>query len=642
MTTSDHFTKSPWMLTLASIAVVIASVYLAKGVLVPLTLAVLLSFLLTPVCDWLERRHLRRIPAVLITATLGFAVLGTVAWTAVVQMSNLAPNMPAYQKNIEAKLHSMNAYLSAALTKVRRTSQDMGQNLAQSAPGQELNGHEEPPLPVRVIPWPPSPLEVISGMFGSAIDVLGSAGIIIVLVMFFLVRREDLRDRFIRLVGRGQVTMTTQALEDATTRVSRYLLLQLLVNVSLGVPVAVGLYFIGVPNPVLWGILATVMRFVPYIGVWIAAAAPIGLAMAISAGWTAPLLTLGLFVILELFISNVMEPWLYGKKTGVSPVAVLVAAVFWTWLWGPVGLLVATPLTVCLLVIGKHVPQLSFLDTLLGDEPVFEPKTRIYQRLLAGDQEEAAELVEEYLEHMPLVQVYDTVLVPALALAGIHWHRGELDEGRHQFIFQSLRVSMEELGERWQAMQAKDDAAATKDVDGEAALVPSVGASKRCILCLPAHDEADEIVGMMLAQLLEIGGCQVHTVSATAPGSEMMDLVEQHKADVVCISATPPAAAMHARYLYKRLRGRFPGLNLVVALWNAKGDLDKARERIGCGPSTPVVGTLADAQEQIALRFQPLLPEPEKHVQVNRDQTVMNGAKPLGAPSAQAVQSAVV
>ena len=240
--------------------------------------------------------------------------------------------------------------------------------------------------------------------------------------------------------------MTTQVLEDAATRVSRYLSMQFLINVMFGVAVAIGLYLIGVPNAVLWGILATTLRFIPYIGPWIAAAMPIGLSMAISTSWIAPILTVGLFVVLELFTNNVMEPWLYGKNTGVSAVAVLVAAVFWTWLWGIAGLLLATPLTVCLLVIGKHVPQLSFLDILLGNEPVFEPKKRIYQRLLAGDQEEAAELLDEYLEHQPLVEVYDTVLIPALALAETHWHRGELDEGRHKFILQSLKEIIEDLG----------------------------------------------------------------------------------------------------------------------------------------------------------------------------------------------------
>ena len=218
-------------------------------------------------------------------------------------------------------------------------------------------------------------------MFGTLLEVLGTTGIVIVLVVFFLVRREDLRDRFIHLVGKGHVTVTTQMLEDADTRVSRYLSMLFLVNVTFGISVGIGLYLIGVPNAILWGILAAALRFIPYIGPWIAAAMPIGLSMAISTGWVAPILTVGLFVVLELFSNNVLEPWLYGKNTGVSAVAVLVAAVFWTWLWGPVGLLLATPLTVCLLVVGKHVPQLSFLDILLGNEPVFEPKKRIYQRL---------------------------------------------------------------------------------------------------------------------------------------------------------------------------------------------------------------------------------------------------------------------
>ena len=252
---------------------------------------------------------------------------------------------------------------------------------------------------------------------------------------------------------------------------------------------------IGVPNAILWGILATTLRFVPYIGTWIAAVAPIGLSMAISTGWLAPILTLGLFVALELFCGNVLEPWLYGKGTGVSAVAVLVAAVFWTWLWGIVGLLLATPLTVCLLVIGKHVPQLSFLHILLGNEPVFEPKRRVYQRLLAGDQEEATELIDDDLENRPLVEVYDTLLIPALALAETDWHRGELDEARHKFILQSLKEMIDERGE---------DQPETPAREGEAkeAIVASEVGQSRSILCLPARDEADEIAAMMLAQLL--------------------------------------------------------------------------------------------------------------------------------------------
>jgi predicted PurR-regulated permease PerM/methylmalonyl-CoA mutase cobalamin-binding subunit len=629
MADSNNLTKSSWMLTLAAIAVVTAALYLAKGLLVPLTLALLLSFLLSPVCDWLERRRLGRIPAVLVTAILAFAVLGILAWTTVVQMTDLAPKLPEYQKNIEAKLHSTNAYVSAALSKVTRTAQGMGQNLSQSEQAQELLGGTERSYSVRVISSPPSPLKVFGGMFGTLLEVLGSTGIVIVLVVFFLVRREDLRDRFIRLVGQGQVTVTTQALEDAATRVSRYLSMQFLINVSFGVPVAIGLYFIGVPNAILWGILATALRFIPYIGPWIAAATPIGLSMVISTGWVAPILTVGLFVVLELVSNNVMEPWLYGKNTGVSPVAVLVAAVFWLWLWGPVGLLLATPLTVCLLVIGRHVPQLSFLDTLLGNEPVFEPKTRIYQRLLAGDQEEAAELIEGYLEHLSLGEVYDTVLIPALALAETHFHHGEINESKHKFIFQALKETVEELGERQQALQAKEATQDAKEADADSNPVGWSNSSRIRILCLPARDEADEIAGMMLAQLLAMKGCNVQAVSVTALASEMVDLVEQRKADVVCISAMPPAAATHARYLCKRLRGRFPEGNLVVGLWHVKGDLNKARERIGYGATAHVVATLADAQEQIRLLIEPLLLRSEQELLPSLDQLAKDKDSPL-------------
>ncbi len=626
MSSSDHFAKSSWMLTLASLAGVVAVLYLAKGVLIPLTLAVLLSFLLAPVCGWLERRKLARIPAVLLTAILAFALLGTGAWAAAVQMIDLAPRIPEYQKNIQTKLNSVNNYFSAALSKVRKTAGDIGQSVPTSGPANEPQGHEERPQPVRVVLSPPSPLQVIGGTFGSMFVVMGSTGIVIVLVVFFLIRREDLRDRFIRLIGGGQVTGTTQTLEDAATRVSRFLLTQLVINITFGLPIAVGLYFIGVPNALLWGILATVLRFIPYIGAWSAAAAPLGLSLAIATGWVAPLLTLGLFVVLELVVANLVEPWVFGKNTGVSSAGILVAAVFWTWLWGPIGLLVATPLTVCLLVIGKHVPQLSFLDTLLGNEPVFELKTRVYQRLLAGDQEEAAELVLDDLEHRPLVEVYDTVLVPALALAETHWNRGELDEGRHKFIFQSLRASIEELGERQQVMQTKAAAAETANADAHPSLAPLADSSRLCVLCLPAHDEADEIAGMMLAQLLETRECLVHVVSVAAFVSEMGDLVAQHKADVVCISATPPSAVMHARHVCKRLRTRFPEVPLVVGLWNARGDLTKAQERIGCGAAAHVVSTLAAAQQQIRLLIQPLLLRSEKQAQPDFGQMRMAGA----------------
>lgn len=624
MTNPNETVKPSPILTLASIAVVVAALYLAKGVLIPLTLAVLLSFLLSPVCDWLERRGLGRIPAVLVTAVLGFTVLGAMAWTATVQISNLAPKIPEYQKNLEAKLHSVNEFAAAGMSKITKTAQGMDETLSPEEQANGPQGTNESPFSVRVLSSPASPLQVFGGMFGTLLEVLGTAGVVIILVVFFLVRREDLRDRFVYLVGKGHVTLTTQTLEDAGTRVSRYLSMLFIINATYGIAVAIGLYFIGVPNAVLWGILAMTLRFIPYIGPWIAAAMPIGLSMAIATGWVAPIFTVALFVVLELFSNNVMEPWLYGKSTGMSAVAVLVAAVFWTWLWGIAGLLLATPLTVCLLVIGKHVPQLSFLRILLGTEPVFEPKTRIYQRLLAGDQEEATELLEEYLTGQPLVEVYDTVLIPALALAERHWQLGELNEGKHLFIMQSLKEMIQFIADRPQEKEVDEGTVVASEANEDSQAVPVGELPKLHILCLPARSEADEIASLLLAHVVESNDSAAQAVAVTSLASEMVDLVEERQPDVVCISATPPAAVMHASYLCKQLRRRFPHLTLFVGLWDAQGDLNKAKERIGCGAT--VVATLAEAREHIHRLITPLLSQSEHPLQPERDQLVRTGA----------------
>lgn len=625
MAAPEQSGKSIW--TLASIAVVVAALYLAKGVLVPLTLAVLLSFLLSPVCDWLERLKLGRLPAVFATVVVGFTLLGAASWTVVVQMTELAPRVPEYQRNVQAKLHSINDNLSLALNKFTESAEeDMDQPVSQAIPAGKPGRHSDPSYSVRLIPAATSPLQVLSATFGTILEVLGSTGVVILLVVFFLIRREDLRDRFVHLIGRGHLTVTTQTLEDAATRVSRYLATQFLLNLIFGVLIAVGLSLIGVPNAILWGILATILRFIPYIGSMIAGAMPIGLAMAISTNWVAPLMSLGLFVALELVISNFLEPWLYGKHTGVSAVAVLLAAVFWTWLWGSVGLLLATPLTVCLLVLGKHVPQLSFLNILLGNEPVFELKTRVYQRLLAGDQEEASELVEQALEQTSLAEVYDGVLIPVLALAEGDRRRGDIDEGRQKFIFQSLKDTIEDLGERQHdrpAHQANGDVIETHRA---ADLVISSTSEKPCILLLPARNAADEIAATMLAQLVETSGFRVETISETVLAGELVNLIAQHQADVVCISAMPPAAATHARYLCKRLQGQFPDGRLIVGLWNAPGDLAKARSRIGCEAAVRVVATLTQAHEQIQVVLQPLLARREAAVEPEVRRVVREGA----------------
>jgi len=584
--------KLSWTVKLVSVLVVVAALYLAKGLLAPLTLAVLLSFLLSPVCGWLERRKIGRIPAVLVTASLGFTLLAAVAWMAFVQIANLAPKIPEYQTNIEARLSTVNSYAASAINQFARSFQGLSQDLPLSDQG--IDGTQARPYSVRIIASPTSPIQIFGGMFGTLLEGFGTTGVVIVLVVFFLIRREDLRDRFIHLVGQSHVTVTTQTLEDAASRISRYLSVLFFLNLTFGISVGLGLYLIGIPNASLWGISAGLFRFIPYLGPWISAAAPVGLSLAISTGWEMPLFTLGLFVGLELLNNNFLEPWLYGKNTGVSAVAVLLAAVFWMWLWGTVGLLIAMPMTVCLLVIGKHVPQLSFLNILLGNEPVFEPKTRVYQRLLAGDLDEATELFEGYLAEQTLVEVYDNILIPALSMAEIHWHLDKVDERHHNFILQGMHEIIQIHYESQQELQAEKPSEPTSTTDS-----PNF-----VILCIPARSEADAISSNMLAQILDTQGCLVQAIPATSLESALLEIIGQRHADVVCISATPPAAAMHARHLCQLLRTRFPSLTIVVGLWDSHVDIGKTQDRIGCGVT--IVATLANAQKLIRQLIPPI------------------------------------
>jgi hypothetical protein len=378
--------------------------------------------------------------------------------------------------------------------------------------------------------------------------------------------------------------------------------MQTLINTIHGVAVATGMFFLDVPNFLLWGLFSAVLRFIPYVGPWIAAAIPILLSLAVFDNWTTPLMVIGYFVFLELLSNNLLEPWLYGSSAGVSPLAVIVTAIFWTWLWGPIGLLLATPLTVCIVVMGKYIPALHFINILLGDEPVLEPHFRFYQRLLAMDQEEAFEVAENFLKETgSVIAVYDKVIIPGMGLAEMDRHEGNLEEHRVQFIHVALRQMIEDLGELEVKAREKNERKDRKEKSDEPETampplpeLPQVSPDLY-VLCLPARDEADQIVAEMLAQVLRVAGARSDAISVTALSSEMGDLVPQRRAGLVCISALPPSAATQARYLCKRIGARFPELPIVVGLWNAKGDLERARERVGCGEAVRVVTSLADA-----------------------------------------------
>ena len=395
-------------------------------------------------------------------------------------------------------------------------------------------------------------------------------------------------------------------------------------NGTYGIAIGIGLWLIGkfvggdnppFPNIMLWALLCAVLRFIPYIGPWVAAAFPLVLSLAVYRGFEVFIATAIMFVMIELLSNNIMEPMLYGSSTGMSAVAILVAAVFWTWLWGPIGLLMATPLTVCLVVIGKYVPQLQFLDILLGDEPVLEPHERLYQRWLALDPEEAADLVTELFATRSLEEMYDQIVLPALALAEIDRHNGRLDDTRQKMIRQSTREIIDELGDEFRLRFArsglstseapgkeKEDDKASGNGERPPPPIRRVALEKQCsinVLILPAHDEADEIVGLMLAQLLEFNNFCAHPASGHTLAGEMTEMVEAKQSDAVCVSALPPSAVTHSRYLCKRLHQRFPDLTMVVGLWGIKGNLERAKERITCAESVQLVTRLTAAIDQI-------------------------------------------
>ena len=584
---------------------VVAALFFAREVLIPLALALLFSFLLGPLVRRLERHGLSRVPAVLGVAFTFFCVFGLIGWLTASQIIDLAGKVPAYQEHIQHKFDALRGRGGAlqkavqVIETVQKQAADTNNKEPASATAAPTPSPEATPLPVRIVEPPASPPLFLRNLFGPLLGPLGTAGVVLVFTVFMLIQREDLRDRLLHLAGPERLPITTQAVDEASHRVSKYLLAQVAVNFTLGVLVAAGLFIIRVPNAALWGLLAALLRFVPYIGVWMAAAAPLALSLATTDSWWPLLWTLGLFVTLEAITGNALEPWLYGSSTGLSPAAVIVAATFWTWLWGGVGLLLATPLTVCVAVIGKYIPSLSFLDALLGDEPTLTINERFYQRLLAMDRREACIVADEYRKDHTAVETYSSLFVPALAAEEREKQNGAIDERHQRFIFDTTRELMEDI--------VGDSGAASSDAktdgkDNDKNTAPSVPApvlSKVPVFCLPAVDEADEIVAIMLAHSLEREGYKSESLSFKTLANEMVAQVIEAGCGVVCVSATPPHDDLHTRYLCKLLRSKLPKIHIVVGLWDAEMDdakLLRRRERL---TADKVVTKLADALDFI-------------------------------------------
>jgi predicted PurR-regulated permease PerM/CheY-like chemotaxis protein len=584
-----------------AIVVVVGALYVGSDILIPLALAILLSFMLRPVVIRLQRFGLGRIPAVLAVVLLLFVALLGLGAIVANQVVNLADSLPRYEWNLRAKIRDLRTAIPSGGV-VERTSdmlRDLGEELGKATTPTEGETKSEgaaaapEPVPVRIQQPEASPLQTLREVGGPLVAPIATAGLVVVFVIFMLLQREDLRDRLLRLVGASDLARATEAMDDAAKRISRYLLMQLIINVLYGIPVGIGLYFLGVPNPILWGLFATVLRFIPYLGPVIAALFPIALSFAVAPGWTLPLLIIALFVTLELFSNNVLEPWLYGSSTGLSPVAVLVAAVFWTTLWGPVGLLLSRPLTVCLVVLGRHVPRLGFFHVLLGEEPALAPELKFYQRLLARDPDEATELVEEYLEGESLDKLYDAVIMPALGLAEQDRLRGSLDRATVQGIAEDMIGVIEELAEDEE--RAPDEVAAR-----------DAGA----ILCIGPRNGLDEAAAAMLAHLLRQCGLGAATLSRDAVTGRNLARLERQGVALICLSYVNPAATQHAHRLTRRLRQHFgPEVRIMVGLWTASPAAEAREELLQAVGADLLATSLGQAVRQIAEGAQPAKPE---------------------------------
>ncbi len=583
------------ILTAGSIVLAIGGLYFGSEIFVPFALAILLSFILIPMVNWLRRWRVPRIAAVLVAVTLAFVVVAGVALVVGRQLVQLADNLPKYQSTITEKIHSLQKSSGGVLDKVTTTVEDLGKEISGE---QKSSGAEQPslaagarpqePLTVRLAPPQPKPLELIRSVVGPLLAPLETAGLVVIFVIFVLLEREDLRDRFIKLVGAGDLQKSTQAINDAAARVSRYLVMQLIVNLSYGIPIGVALYFVGVPNAILWGLLAAVLRFIPYLGPFIAALFPIALSIAVDPGWTMLFWVVGLFLVAELISNNVIEPWLYGSSTGLSSLAIIIAAIFWTMLWGPVGLFLSTPLTVCVVVIGRYVPQLEFLGILLGSDPVLAPEEQLYQRLLAGNVEEAVEIAEDYVDESSSCEFYDNVAIPALRLAENDRQRSTADTNYRRLVADTAIFVVREVEDH-----VREKAAAENENNPDA--------ERQSVLCLAGRTELDHAAAEMIGQVLQERGFGAKVLPPIAVTQGALGQLELHGIDAVCLSYFHPQPQVFARYVFRRVRRRAPHLKLVVCCWNLMASSEQPEELKQQMAADAVLASLQACVDQVNL-----------------------------------------
>lgn len=588
-------------------AIVVAALYFGRAVFVPLALAILLSFALAPLVLQLRRWHFGRVPSVAAAVIVAVMVISGITTIIGTQIAYLAGDLPHYQTNIKEKIQSLRgtAAKSSVVERASSMLKDLGEEIAKpDASGKEGAGNATAakrgpaPIPVEIHEPEPGPVELLRRIVGPLLEPLATAGIVLIFLIFILLQREDLRDRFISLAGSRDLQRTMRALDDGARRLSRYLLVQSAINAAFGVLIGTGLSIIGVPNPVLWGVIAMVLRFVPYIGAPIAAAFPAAVAFAVDPGWSMLFWTLGLFLVTEPIVGQVVEPLLYGQSTGLSTIAVVVAATFWTVLWGPVGLLLSTPLTMCLVVLGRHVEHLEFLDVLLGDRPPLAPEESLYQRMLARDPDEATEQAEEFLKERSLSSFYGGVVLQALALAQADLNRGALDPERRRAIRDTVEELVMDLADHEDAPPNDDQPHAPPlPVLDKEALPPEWRQTP--VLCIAGRGPLDEAAALLLAQLLEKHGVGARVVPCEAALPSNIAQLDPTGVQLVCASYLDARSLTNARSLVRRLRRRLPRAKVMVAFWTMTPEQAEQREVAATTGADEVVMSLRDALQRI-------------------------------------------
>jgi predicted PurR-regulated permease PerM len=576
----------PWV-TFAGAVLVVAVLYWAQAVLVPFALAILLTFVLTPPVTWLQR-WAGRVPAVLLAVTLLFASLGLAGWGLTRQIENLANDLPGYRANIRTKIADVrSASRGGAVEKLLETLQGIKTDLGTDTP----KGTSSRPLVVTSNP--PAGLSAFAWL-GPVIGPLSTAALVAAMVIFMLLERRDLRDRLIGLIGHGQLATTTKAFDEAGSRVSRQLLMQSLVSLLYGVAVFAGLYFLHVPYPLVWAMLGAALRFVPYVGPVLGAGGPIVISLAALEGWTGPLTVLALFVVLELFTNLVLESILYAGAVGVSQVVLLVSVTFWTWLWGPLGLLMASPLTVCLVVLGKHVPGLAFVGTMMDDTPALAPEYGFYQRLVARDQSEAAELIDSHIKTEPPASVYDALLLPALSYAERDRLERRLSPEEETAVIDATRELIADAAESIRRRTATDPTAA---VGGPSTPEPR---EPLRVLGYAVNGAADEVALAMLAELLADLPITMEIKATRMQAAELAAVLANGRFSVVCFADLPPSSSSKTRYLVRRLRSALPELRIAVGRWGPPALADETRETLMETGANHVGSLLTDSRNYLS------------------------------------------